>query len=244
MPFVTAEDGVRIHYELEGPEDGIPLVLLHGFTHNLRYWYDSGYVELLRPRFRLAILDTRGHGESDKPTSADAYDWRTLTLDVVSAMRDAGLERAHLWGYSMGGATTMSAAIYAPQRFRSLTVGGLSPYQRHTAAMVAALPFPDLWKNVGGRVGAERVAWEIVWSHLGNFGGAVQALRTTSLPRLLYAGDADIGASRGSAAFVEAHGGPYFAIPGRSHGAAFEQAAAEVVPQVTAFIDEVEAASE
>jgi pimeloyl-ACP methyl ester carboxylesterase len=43
------------------------LVLQHGFTDSLETWYDLGYVEALKPQYRLILIDARGHGASDKP---------------------------------------------------------------------------------------------------------------------------------------------------------------------------------
>jgi pimeloyl-ACP methyl ester carboxylesterase len=243
MPFVTAEDGVRIHYELEGPADGSPLVLLHGFTSNLRRWYEAGYVERLRDRFRVLLVDARGHGESDKPLRPEGYDWRSCVLDVVSAIRDAGLEQAHLWGYSMGGQIAQSAMIYAPQRFLSVTFGGASPYG--TEDSTTSVPFEAFWEAVQANPGADREAWQAAFQALHNrkFGGAIQALRTTRLPYLLYAGTADAGPYRGLTEFIARHNARHFTLPGKDHLAAFYDSAVDVVPQVTAFIDEVVAAS-
>lgn len=243
MPFVTAEDGVRIHYELEGPADGVPLVLLHGLTSNLRRWYENGYVERLSDRFRIVLVDARGHGESDGPTQPEAYDNRARVLDLLAAMRDANLDTAHLWGYSMGGQIASSAAIYAPQRFRSITIGGASPYGAKDTAIPGA--WDDFWPRVAANPDAEahRDAWRAAYTWSRSFGGAVQALRTTTVPFLLYAGTEDVGPHRGLQEFVGKFGVRHFTLPGRDHAGANREATAEVVPQVTAFIDEVEAAS-
>ena len=45
MPY-AANDGLRIHYEIDG--DGPPLVLQHGFTSSMRGWYEDGFVGTLK----------------------------------------------------------------------------------------------------------------------------------------------------------------------------------------------------
>jgi pimeloyl-ACP methyl ester carboxylesterase len=64
MPYTTNQ-GIRIHYQLEGA--GPPLILHHGFTASLEAWYDWGYVDALQHDYRLIVVDARGHGGSDKP---------------------------------------------------------------------------------------------------------------------------------------------------------------------------------
>ena len=64
MPY--ADNGsVRIYYQVEG--EGPALVLQHGFTESAVDWYEAGYVEALRPDFRLILIDARGHGASAPP---------------------------------------------------------------------------------------------------------------------------------------------------------------------------------
>jgi pimeloyl-ACP methyl ester carboxylesterase len=186
-------------------------------------------------------VDSRGHGESDKPVRVEDYDWRARVLDVVAAMRDAGLEQAHLWGYSMGGMIALSALIYAPQRFRSFTVGGASPYGARDSAIT--VPFDQFWESVKENPGANREAWEAAFLHSRKFKGAVQALQTTRQPYLLYAGTADAGPYRGLQEFIASHPARSFTLEGKNHIAANRESAGEVVPRVTAFIDEVEATS-
>ena len=65
MPSVDNK-GVSIHYRVEG--NGPPLVLGHGFTDSIDVWYERGYVAALKPKYRLVLIDARGHGQSDKPT--------------------------------------------------------------------------------------------------------------------------------------------------------------------------------
>lgn len=71
MPHVTSTDGVRIFYTTTGKGDA--LVLSHGSTHTWESWRDLGYVDALKDHFRLVLIDSRGHGESDKPHDAAAY---------------------------------------------------------------------------------------------------------------------------------------------------------------------------
>jgi pimeloyl-ACP methyl ester carboxylesterase len=70
MPYAV-NNGVRIHYKVEG--DGFPLVIQHGFTDSMETWYEIGYVDALKGKRQLILVDARAHGRSDKPHSTSAY---------------------------------------------------------------------------------------------------------------------------------------------------------------------------
>ena len=93
--------GVRIHYKVEGT--GPALVLQHGITQCVEDWFECGYVAELRSRYRLILVDARGHGLSDKPHDGPSYALPSRVADVVTVLDAMDIERAHFWGYSMGG---------------------------------------------------------------------------------------------------------------------------------------------
>lgn len=127
MPFIE-HDQLRLHYEVEG--DGPPLLLHHGLTRTLESWRVHGFTEPLRQRFHLILVDGRGHGRSDAPTDPAAYEASRRAADLVATLDALDIERAHLWGYSMGGHVAYAFAQLAPHRLRSLIVGGQHPYPR------------------------------------------------------------------------------------------------------------------
>ena len=85
MPFAN-NNGIRIHYEIEGT--GVPLILQHGFTDSLESWYENGYVETLKRDYGLILVDARGHGASDKPHETSAYAMERRTADILAVLRD------------------------------------------------------------------------------------------------------------------------------------------------------------
>jgi pimeloyl-ACP methyl ester carboxylesterase len=127
MPYAD-NDGVRIHYRVEG--EGPAVVLQHGFTQCIDDWAEAGYVAALVPYFRVIRVDARGHGLSDKPHDAAAYPLQSRVNDVVAVLDAVGIERAHFWGYSMGGWIGFGMAQYAMPRVNRLVIGGQHPYAR------------------------------------------------------------------------------------------------------------------
>jgi pimeloyl-ACP methyl ester carboxylesterase len=125
MPFVTNQ-GVRIHYEVEG--EGQPLLLHHGIMNCIGAWREDGYVDELKNHYRLVMIDARGHGESDKPTAAEAYSAQLLTSDALAVLDCLGISKTHYWGYSLGALVGYSLLQSAPQRLSSVVLGGYSPY--------------------------------------------------------------------------------------------------------------------
>ena len=51
-----------------------------------------------------------------------------MTADALAVMDAVEVEKAHFWGYSMGGFIGFALGIYHPQRIRSLILGGTAPY--------------------------------------------------------------------------------------------------------------------
>jgi pimeloyl-ACP methyl ester carboxylesterase len=137
MPQAT-NNGIRIHYEVEG--QGPPLLLHTGFMGSIQRWYYTGYAEALRDDYRLIILDPRGQGESDKPHDVDAYALETVVADIVAVLDAEGVDRAHFMGFSMGGVIGFGAGVFAPERFLSLIISGASPYFREPGALVFLMP--------------------------------------------------------------------------------------------------------
>lgn len=120
--FFTASDGIQIHYIMAG--SGTPIILIHGYTGSAEgNWFSNGVAEELAKTNRVVAIDIRGHGQSEKPHEATRYGKR-LWQDVLELMDHLKIEKAHVHGYSMGGAITTQLLIHAPDRFITASYGG------------------------------------------------------------------------------------------------------------------------
>jgi len=122
-------DGIPIAYLDEGPRDGDPILLIHGFASTAHVnWVYPGWVKLLAGDGRRVIaVDNRGHGESGKPTDPRAFHSRTMMAeDMVRLLDHLEIDRADVMGYSMGAWISAYLAIDHPERVRSVVFGGLA----------------------------------------------------------------------------------------------------------------------
>jgi pimeloyl-ACP methyl ester carboxylesterase len=124
MPFVTNQ-GVRIHYETFG--SGPALLMHHGTFHSGADLIDTGYVDALKADHQVILLDSRGHGRSDKPHDPAAYDLTLRASDVVAVLDELSVWKADYFGYSLGGWVGFALVKLAADRFRSFILGGSHP---------------------------------------------------------------------------------------------------------------------
>jgi pimeloyl-ACP methyl ester carboxylesterase len=113
VPYATIDEGIRLYYELTGPEDG-PVVIQFGGGLFGRHNFGAVNDGFREAGFRLLSFDARGYGASDHPREAYtiemwADDGRTL-LDALE------LERALVHGTSMGGMIAIAFTALHPQR--------------------------------------------------------------------------------------------------------------------------------
>ena len=120
MTFVE-RGGVRIHYEVVG--EGPPIVLLHGGAGDRTMWRHAGYVDELR-RYTSVLVDSRGHGLSDKPAVEAAYRLEEYVADVRAVIGELGAPRVALWGYSDGAHVAAAVAASIPERVAALITTG------------------------------------------------------------------------------------------------------------------------
>ncbi|MFE3982987.1 alpha/beta fold hydrolase [Nocardia tengchongensis] len=126
---------VRIRYEVRGPVDGDPLLLLLGVGMQLVMWHEDLLADFVGRGFRVAILDYRDCGESThldaagRPTltkmmtrpSRAPYTLRDMADDVVAVLDELGWAAAHIVGMSMGGMIAQELAIHHRERVSTLT---------------------------------------------------------------------------------------------------------------------------
>lgn len=98
--FVTAA-GHRIHYYVDGPPPGPPVVLVHGLGGRCEDWRNLAPY-LVRAGFRVYMPDLPGYGRSDKPADF-SYSIPDEAAVVVGFMDAMGLKQVDLGGWSMGG---------------------------------------------------------------------------------------------------------------------------------------------
>jgi pimeloyl-ACP methyl ester carboxylesterase len=112
--------GVTLNVGTAGPEDGPPLILLHGFPESHRTW--RGLVPLLADRYRLIMPDQRGFAGSDAPQAKDEYKTDKVVADLFALVDRLALEEFTLVGHDWGGAVAWAAAIRGDPRLKRLVI--------------------------------------------------------------------------------------------------------------------------
>lgn len=120
-------DGVRLHYEVHGSDQGTPLVLVHGFASDYRLnWVGTRWQEALTTAgFRVIGLDCRGHGNSDKPHDSAAYAIGNMGRDVTRLLDHLEVPSARYLGYSMGARIGLQVVMDSPDRVERAVLGGI-----------------------------------------------------------------------------------------------------------------------
>ena len=126
MPSFT-HDGIEIAFIDEGPRDGQPILLLHGFASSYKTnWVDTIWVRFLtRHGRRVIAMDNRGHGASSKLYHPEDYGSPLMAADACRLLDHLGIARADVMGYSMGARITAFLALAHPERVRSAIFAGL-----------------------------------------------------------------------------------------------------------------------
>lgn len=115
----------RIHYQDRGT--GPPLLVLNGWSASGLIWPDP-WLERLERSFRLLLVDNRGTGYSARVEAPFTID--DLATDAVGVLEHAGIDRAHVFGLSMGGMIAQAFALAYPQRMRRLVLCSTTPGYR------------------------------------------------------------------------------------------------------------------
>jgi pimeloyl-ACP methyl ester carboxylesterase len=120
---VPGSSGIDLHL-LEWSEQGIPMLLLHGFGNEAHIWDD--FASAVAPYYRTLALDHRGHGDSAWDPEL-RYDLDTLVADVEAATEHLGIERLVLVGHSLGGRVATLFAGRHAQRMAGLVLVDIGP---------------------------------------------------------------------------------------------------------------------
>jgi 3-oxoadipate enol-lactonase len=122
---------MRIAWESQG--EGAPLLLVHGLGYTREGW--GPLRERLARRYRVLSYDNRGIGESEIPPGP--YSVAELAGDAAQVLDEAGVERAHVLGASLGGFVAQVLAAGRPERVERLVLVSTSP------GGAGAFPLPE-----------------------------------------------------------------------------------------------------
>jgi pimeloyl-ACP methyl ester carboxylesterase len=133
---------MRIAWEERG--SGRPLLLIQGLGYARWSW--DPIVPGLAEQYRVVFFDNRGIGESDKP--AGPYTAREMAGDALQVLDEAGIERAHVLGASLGGMIAQELAVAAPERVDKLVLCCT------TAGGAASVPMPAVTVQLFAEAGS------------------------------------------------------------------------------------------
>ena len=119
---------VRLWWDEAGAGD--PVLLIMGFSYPAEMWHRVW--PAMTDEFRVIRFDNRGIGQSDAPKGP--YSIADMADDAVAVLDAAGVQRAHVYGASMGGGIAQEVALRHPERVASLVLGCTAAPDRPTGA--------------------------------------------------------------------------------------------------------------
>lgn len=206
-------NGMQMYYEVTGAGD--PLIVLHGAYMNIPSM--GAIIPRLAATHRVYALEFQGHGRTtdiDRPIT-----YPNLADDVAAFMEAVGLQKADVFGYSMGAIAGLQLAMRHPEKVNKLVaasvaydIRGWQPtftaaIPQMTVEMIVAMPFADDYRKLAANpdgfpalaaklivLEKEPMAWE----------ADVMAMKT---PVLIITGDADVATLEHSVAMFRLLGG-------------------------------------
>ncbi|EOM75154.1 haloalkane dehalogenase [Rhodococcus rhodnii LMG 5362] len=145
--------------DTDGPEDGPPVVLLHGFPTTRRSWRAAAS-ELADRGMRTIVPDQRGYSPGARPGAVANYHVDQLAEDVVGLLDAFGLSSVHLVGHDWGAIAAWAAAARRPDRVDRLTAVSVphpaafrwavreDPDQRSRSSYISLLRMPGKAEEV------------------------------------------------------------------------------------------------
>ncbi|MGD9020612.1 MAG: alpha/beta hydrolase [Lysobacterales bacterium] len=143
---------------LAGPDDGVPVLFIHGNFSNATWWEET--MLALPRRFRGIAPDQRGYGGADPDVKIDATrGMRDFVDDALALMDHLGHDRFHLVGNSLGGLVAWWMMADAPGRLFSVTLAGPgAPFGFGGTKDAAGTPTtPDYAGSGGGLINPDLV---------------------------------------------------------------------------------------
>ena len=206
-------NGMQMYYEVSG--EGDPLIVLHGAYMNIPTM--GAIVPRLAETHKVYALEFQGHGRTtdiDRPIT-----YPNLAGDVAAFMDEVGIEKADIFGYSMGAATGLRLAIDHPEKVDQLVAASVaydaSGWQPAFTAFIPQMvpeffvgtPMEDEWKKLAPNPDGfrdlveklialehEPMAWE-------------EEVKALEAPVLIIAGDADVSTLEHNVALFRLLGG-------------------------------------
>lgn len=188
-PDAIDVEGRRITYLKAGPEEGEPVVFVHGFGSDHKTWA-LNQMEIAQTHPTYA-LDLPGHGASHK--DADDYSAAGLARTVGAFLKQLDLSRVHLVGHSLGAAVSTLVGATYPELLKSVTLiapAGLSPeisgsfldgFVNETRARKLR-PFIEMLVADPGMITGEMVEDVLRFKRLDGAQDALQAVRAENFP--------------------------------------------------------------
>jgi pimeloyl-ACP methyl ester carboxylesterase len=138
-------DGTNVHYRLEGNPSGPTLILLHGLLASLQTW--DGWVDALKPHFRIVRIDLPGFGLTGPMASKDySPEYAVKLVEMMRAQLDkkyGGFDKVHLIGNSLGGFISWYYATEHAEHVDKLVLIDPIAYGQHVPFIIrfGARPF-------------------------------------------------------------------------------------------------------
>ncbi|MGH8481265.1 MAG: acyl-CoA-binding protein [Nevskiaceae bacterium] len=111
-------EGFTLAYEIHGPGDGAPVVLLHGILLDAAVNRDVA-TPLAEAGYRVILLDLLGHGRSDRAEAAELRN-DFFAEQVVGCLNHLKIDEAVIGGVSLGAIVALQIAVTAPKRVKAL----------------------------------------------------------------------------------------------------------------------------
>lgn len=162
--IVVSGLGVRVIEAAPEHERDDPVLLIHGLVGWAENW-KAVMPAVARSGRRAIAIDLPGFGESERPRRSRYFDPEDpFYAPFVFAVLDAlGIGRAHVAGHSFGGAVAYTAAVWCPERVRSLTLVAPGGLGRELARGFRVLTLPGMGLLARVR-GSRRITREILYT--------------------------------------------------------------------------------